>query len=61
MNCQNSKWGAGLNLTSLQILKPGLRTASKIFLNVPTCYGFIFDDLLLFQQLYDQCQSNKTV
>ncbi|CAC5384293.1 DMBT1 [Mytilus coruscus] len=61
VNCQNSKWGAGLNLTSLQILKPRLRTASKIFLNVPTCYGFIYDDLLLFQQLYDQCHSNKTI
>lgn len=61
VNCENSKWGAGVNLTSLRIILPEMSKANEIFINEPQCYGFIYDDLLLFQQLYNKCDTNKTV
>ena len=61
VNCENSRWGAGVNLTSLRVLQPHLSKANQIYLTSPNCYGFIYDDLLLFEQLYDECSSNKSV
>ncbi|XP_063442726.1 deleted in malignant brain tumors 1 protein-like [Mytilus trossulus] len=61
VNCENSKWGAGVNLTSLRTILPEMSKANEIFINEPQCYGFIYDDLLLFQQLYNECDTNKTI
>jgi hypothetical protein len=47
-------------MTLLKVLYPTINLGD-VSLNDNTCTGFIFGDLLLFEHLYQDCSSTKTV
>ncbi|XP_052085372.1 uncharacterized protein LOC127723000 [Mytilus californianus] len=60
VNCENRQWGAAVNLTSLKYLHKDAIRPDKMIISFQNCTGMIYDDLVLFQQHYDDCGSSKT-
>ncbi|CAC5369481.1 DMBT1 [Mytilus coruscus] len=60
VNCENQQWGAAVNLTSLKYLYKDAIRPDKMIISFQNCTGMIYDDLVLFQQHYDDCGSSKT-
>ncbi|XP_071141696.1 uncharacterized protein [Mytilus edulis] len=61
VSCASSGWLALVNLTSLKYVHPDTIQPDKIVINVPSCYGSIFSDLVIFRQNYTTCSSNRTI